>query len=590
MEQEPSDFLLDALLPVMKGLIAEALFKHCNEDVRVTLASCLSEILRITSPEQPFNDDQMKAIFQLIVEAISKLSRPLTQCYEKALSILETVARVKACLLMLDLECEALVLHMCQHLWVFTRSNPSADEYWAVEQIMADILAESEDISPDLLIPLLASVLKENERVAPFCWKLGEKLISDYAEKLRPILRGVLQSKGTTLDDYSPVVALLYQNESTTEHNDTSGSPKQGSADYLDSKGAMLHGKRELKPNSSMRPEEDYDVSWLYREGQTTEQPHKRRISVSRIELKSNVETVRGEAALLPIDLREKKMKLPTKGGNNTSKGTSRESGVLADGLVGRRIKVWWPLDEMFCDGRIQSYDPITKKHKVLYDDGDRETLNLEKEWWEFIEDDLPDEHRQVADNPKRITLPIILRKQNGHDESFQSTMILNYKKYVTRAGAVTRLLVEEAPNLGHQNIGGDESSDDESTEDNVFEFRARSKDVQLENPSVSTSDDSTPEASPPRAIKVGSKDLQLENGRSTSNDSTPEASPLRSIRAKPKDVRLQSTSNDSTPEATLPRYIRAKSKDVRLHSTSDDSTPEGSPPRPWGLWRSRRH
>lgn len=54
------------------------------------------------------------------------------------------------------------------------RLNPSADECWAVEQIMADVLAESEDVSSDLLIHLLASVLKENEKVAPSGWKLVE--------------------------------------------------------------------------------------------------------------------------------------------------------------------------------------------------------------------------------------------------------------------------------------------------------------------------------------------------------------------------------------------------------------------------------
>lgn len=60
MEQESSDFLLDALLPVMRALVAEALLEHSNEDVRVTVASCHSEILRISSPIQPFSDDQMK--------------------------------------------------------------------------------------------------------------------------------------------------------------------------------------------------------------------------------------------------------------------------------------------------------------------------------------------------------------------------------------------------------------------------------------------------------------------------------------------------------------------------------------------------
>ncbi|KAL3721146.1 hypothetical protein ACJRO7_005896 [Eucalyptus globulus] len=581
MEQEPSDFLQDALLPIMKGLIAEALFKHCNEDVRVTVASCLSEILRIASPVQPYNDDQMKEIFQLIAEAFSKLSEPSTRCYEKALSILETIARVKACLLMLDLECEAQILHMCQHFWVFTRSNPSADEYWAVEQIMADILAESEDISPDLLNHLLASVLKENEKAAPFGWKLGEKLISDFAAKLRP-----------------------------------NGSPKHGIANILDSKGSILPRKRESKPNSLMRPEEGYDLSWLHREGQ---QHHKRRMPTSRTDLSAmplvsttNVETLQGEAALLPIVLRDQEVKLPTEGGNDMSKGTSRESGVLADGLIGRRIKVWWPLDEMFYDGRIQSYDHLMKKHKVLYDDGDEETLNLVEERWELVEDDLPDKE---ADNPEPITSAIILTKQSESGKSSESMKLLNNENNVKRAGAATRLPEVEAPNVGNPNIGGDESSDEESNDDNVFEFRARSKDVQLENPSMSTSNESTPEGSPLRHIRAKSKDVQLpstsdddnvfefrarskdvqlENpSMSTSDDSTPEASPQRAIRVRSKDAQLKnhstSSSNESTPEGSPLRDIRAKSKDVRLPSTSDDSTPEGSPPRPWGLWRSRR-
>ncbi|KAF8021647.1 hypothetical protein BT93_G1942 [Corymbia citriodora subsp. variegata] len=519
MEKEPSDFLQDVLFPIMKGLIAEALSKHSNEDVRVTVASCLSEILRITSPQQPYNDDQMKEMFQLIVEALYKLSQLLTQCYEKALSVLQTIARVKACLLMLDLECEELVLQMCQHFWVITRSNPSVDTYLAVEQIMANILTESEDISPDLLFPLLASVLKENEKVAPSCWKLGEKLISDCAAKLRPILRGTLQSKGTTLDDYSSVVAFICQNESTTEYNQTNGSPKQGITDSGDSKGLILPLEREPKPSSLMRPTEGHNLSWLYGESGTTKQPQNRRISVRRSNLtavptvssrkrsalKSDIETVRDKAAVVPSDLKDKRMKLPTKGGSNTNEGTSGESAVLAGVLMGRRIKVWWPLDGMFYD--IQSYNPVMSKHKILYDNGDEETFNLEKARWEFFEDDLPDKE---ADNPKSITSK--LTKQSGSGKSSRSMKILNYKENVK-------------------------------------------EDVQLENLSTSTYDDSTPKASPPRVIRVRSKDVQLKNpSTSTYDESTPDGSPLRYIRAKYTDFRRQSTSDDSTLEASLPR------------------------------------
>ncbi|KAI6672045.1 hypothetical protein NL676_006930 [Syzygium grande] len=227
MEQRPSDPLQDSLLPVMKALIADSLLKHSVEGVRVSVAYCHSEILRISAPQEPFNDDQMKVIFEIIVEAFSKLSQASSQYYEKALSILETVARVKACLLMLDLNCDVLVVQMFQSFWAIIRSDPTDDVSWAVEQIMTDILNESEDISLSLLNPLLASVLKENKNVAPSCWKLGERVIASCAAKLGPVLQGAIQSNGTTVDDYSPVVASICENEPTTMENDHANGSAQ---------------------------------------------------------------------------------------------------------------------------------------------------------------------------------------------------------------------------------------------------------------------------------------------------------------------------------------------------------------------------
>lgn len=60
MEQGPSDPLQDSLLPVMKALIADSLLKHSVEGVRVSVTYCFSEVLRISAPQEPFNDDQMK--------------------------------------------------------------------------------------------------------------------------------------------------------------------------------------------------------------------------------------------------------------------------------------------------------------------------------------------------------------------------------------------------------------------------------------------------------------------------------------------------------------------------------------------------
>ncbi|KAJ7534582.1 hypothetical protein O6H91_13G100900 [Diphasiastrum complanatum] len=48
--------------------------------------------------------------------------------------------------------------------------------------------------------------------------------------------------------------------------------------------------------------------------------------------------------------------------------------------LVGRKCKVFWPLDDDWYDGAIERYYPKKKKHKVIYEDGDEESLFLPDE------------------------------------------------------------------------------------------------------------------------------------------------------------------------------------------------------------------
>ena len=56
----------------------------------------------------------VQVIFQLTLEAFRKLSNVSGRCYMKALSILDAVAKVRLCLVMLDLECDNLILEMFQ--------------------------------------------------------------------------------------------------------------------------------------------------------------------------------------------------------------------------------------------------------------------------------------------------------------------------------------------------------------------------------------------------------------------------------------------------------------------------------------------
>ncbi|PWA49143.1 phospholipase-like protein [Artemisia annua] len=62
----------------------------------------------------------------------------------------------------------------------------------------------------------------------------------------------------------------------------------------------------------------------------------------------------------------------------------------LGENLVGSRIKVWWPEDNAYYEGIVKSFQSRKKKHKVWYDDGDKELLDLKAEQWELVEEVSP--------------------------------------------------------------------------------------------------------------------------------------------------------------------------------------------------------
>ncbi|XP_023004114.1 uncharacterized protein LOC111497543 isoform X3 [Cucurbita maxima] len=212
VEQSPTKSMRDALLPLMKALVSDKLMKHSDEDVKVTVTSCITEITRITAPDAPYDDEKMKVTFQLTLEAFRKLSHMSGRCYTKALSILDAVAKVRSCLVMLDLECDSLILEMIQSFLKIIRSNHPPAVFSAMEAIMTNVLDESEEISSDLLRPILVSVRKENQEAGSISWKLGEKVMSNCATKLQPYLMGAIQSLGASLDDYAPIVVSICLN------------------------------------------------------------------------------------------------------------------------------------------------------------------------------------------------------------------------------------------------------------------------------------------------------------------------------------------------------------------------------------------
>jgi DNA mismatch repair protein MSH6 len=58
---------------------------------------------------------------------------------------------------------------------------------------------------------------------------------------------------------------------------------------------------------------------------------------------------------------------------------------TYGDEVVGKQVRVYWPLDKKWYDGSVTFYDKGEGKHVVEYEDGEEESLDLGKEKTEWV-------------------------------------------------------------------------------------------------------------------------------------------------------------------------------------------------------------
>ncbi|MFS7950618.1 putative sister chromatid cohesion protein Pds5 [Helianthus anomalus] len=197
VDRSPKRSIIDALRPSMRALIKDGLSKHSDVDVKVAVASCISKITRIIAPDAPYDDNQMRS----------------SRSYAKRASLLETASKVRSCVIMLDLECDALIVEMFEHFLKSVRDYHLDFVFPSMGSIMVLVIEESEEIPVEMLKPLLARVKKDN---------------TVRAERLKPYLLPAVTALGESLETYTKVVtAECKGTTATNENNDENTSGLQ---------------------------------------------------------------------------------------------------------------------------------------------------------------------------------------------------------------------------------------------------------------------------------------------------------------------------------------------------------------------------
>lgn len=218
LDQSPPAAVLESLHPLFNSIVKPEYLRHQDRDVKLLVATCICEITRITAPEAPYTDDVLKDIFRLIVGTFNGLSDTTGPSFGRRVVILETVAKYRSCVVMLDLECDELVNEMFTTFFAVARDDHPEGVLSSMQRIMALLLEESEDVREDLLLLILSKLGRNKSEHGMAARRLAMSVVEQCAGKLEAKVKQFLiasisgDSKLSNCQiDYHEVIYDIYQ-------------------------------------------------------------------------------------------------------------------------------------------------------------------------------------------------------------------------------------------------------------------------------------------------------------------------------------------------------------------------------------------
>ncbi|XP_016466169.1 sister chromatid cohesion protein PDS5 homolog B isoform X1 [Nicotiana tabacum] len=208
-----SESLKSVIKPLSSSLVKHSLLLHKDKDIRLLVGICFCEIIRVLAPDPEFTDAVSRDIFRLLVNIFAELDDTKNPYFSMRVQLLETVAKLRFCLIMLDIDCEDLVKKLFKNFFAVLREHHPPSMVSAVVSIMSQILEEKmkekmqekerssselltfeKKVSEPLLDVVLQNLLKEAKGASRASHQLAVSVIEKCSEKIEDIISRFLRS------------------------------------------------------------------------------------------------------------------------------------------------------------------------------------------------------------------------------------------------------------------------------------------------------------------------------------------------------------------------------------------------------------
>ncbi|KIM42318.1 hypothetical protein M413DRAFT_444743 [Hebeloma cylindrosporum] len=185
LDQETVD--TSSLNTTHSELINRSLLLHKDRGVKAYTACCLADILRLYAPEAPYNENDLRDIFQFFFRQLSAgFNGPDEPYYNEYFHLIESLSTVKSVILVCDLPSSDELIHeIFKDLFTIVKRNFTKKVEIFMADILVELIMESNSLPSDALEVIMSQFVDSNARLEQPGFRLAVQVCNAAADKLQ---------------------------------------------------------------------------------------------------------------------------------------------------------------------------------------------------------------------------------------------------------------------------------------------------------------------------------------------------------------------------------------------------------------------
>ncbi|KAJ7039761.1 armadillo-type protein [Mycena alexandri] len=185
LEQEFVD--VTSLGVVRKELINSSILLHKDRGVKAYAACCLADILRLTAPDAPYTQSELRDIFQFFFRQLTNgLKASDSPYYAEYYHLLESLSTVKSVVLVCDLQnADELMVEIFRDFFLIVRRDLPKKIEMFLSDILVALIDECSVFPSEVLETIMAQFTDKNARQEQPAYRLAAQVCNSTADKLQ---------------------------------------------------------------------------------------------------------------------------------------------------------------------------------------------------------------------------------------------------------------------------------------------------------------------------------------------------------------------------------------------------------------------